>query len=223
MMRKVVTLLLLATAMSVHAQQDPLSTNRGKASYAIGLNFAQVLKSEGIDVDIEALTMAIQDLLADRPLRISMEELQAGVLAYQAEQQEAKNAVAARNKEAGMAYLSSNRQKDGVVELESGLQYRVVEPGNGPSPSADDTVLVHYRGTLVNGEEFDSSYSRGAPTSLQVSQVIPGWREALALMSPGAKWEIVVPSDLGYGDTGAGTTIGPNETLIFDIELIEIQ
>lgn len=223
MMRIVVTLLLLGTAMSGNAQQDPLSTNRAKASYAIGLNFAQVLKSEGIDVDVEALTMAIQDLLADRPPRISMEELQAGVLAYQAEQQEVKNAVATQNEEAGQAYLSNNRQKDGVVELDSGLQYRVMEPGEGPSPTADDTVLVHYRGKLLNGEEFDSSYSRGEPTSLKVSQVIPGWREALALMSPGAKWLVVVPSELAYGDAGAGGTIGPNETLIFDIELIEIQ
>jgi len=223
MMRIVVTLLLLASVMSVNAQQDPLSTNRGKASYAFGLNFAQVLKSEGVDVDVEALTMAFQDLLSGRGPRISMEELQAGVLAYQAELEEAKNAVAVRNEEAGKEFQTTNRQKDGVVELESGLQYRVMEPGDGPSPTAEDTVLVHYRGRLINGEEFDSSYNRGEPTSLQVGQVIPGWREALGLMSPGAKWEVVVPSDLAYGSAGAGGSIGPNETLIFDIELIEIQ
>lgn len=223
MMRIFMTLLLLGSAVSVNAQDDSLSTNRAKASYAIGLNFAQVLRTEGIDVDVEALTAAIQDLLEGRGPRISMEELQAGVLAFQAEQQEAKNVVAARNAEVGEAYLSSNRQKDGVVELESGLQYRVMEPGDGPSPAPEDTVLVHYRGMLVSGEEFDSSYSRGQPTTLQVSQVIPGWREALALMSPGAKWQVVVPSDLAYGDAGAGGTIGPNETLIFDIELLEIQ
>ncbi len=223
MMRIFMTLLLLGSAVSVNAQEDSLATNRAKASYAIGLNFAQVLRSEGIDVDVEALTAAIQDLLEGRGPRISMEELQAGVLAFQAEQQEAKNMVAARNAEAGEAYLSSNRQKDGVVELESGLQYRVMEPGDGPNPAPEDTVLVHYRGMLVSGEEFDSSYSRGQPTTLQVSQVIPGWREALALMSPGAKWQVVVPSDLAYGDAGAGGTIGPNETLIFDIELLEIQ
>jgi FKBP-type peptidyl-prolyl cis-trans isomerase FklB len=140
-----------------------------------------------------------------------------------AKQQELAKIVGEKNQKEGEAFLAENKKKEGVITLPSGLQYKVIKAGSGNKPKATDTVSVHYQGTLVNGTEFDSSYRRGQPVSFPVNGVIPGWTEALQLMEAGAKWQIVIPSNLAYGDRGAGPQIGPNATLIFEIELISIQ
>jgi FKBP-type peptidyl-prolyl cis-trans isomerase FklB len=144
-----------------------------------------------------------------------------GAMQQRAQQQQAEQAE--KNKAAGEAFLKANKEKEGVTELPSGLQYKIIQQGKGKTPTADDTVVVNYRGTLTNGTEFDSSYKRNEPVTFKVDKVIPGWQEALKLMPVGSKWEVVIPSKLAYGEQGAGRFIGPNETLIFDIELLKIK
>jgi FKBP-type peptidyl-prolyl cis-trans isomerase FklB len=141
----------------------------------------------------------------------------------QKKQEAMMSAMGSANKKEGDAFLAANKSKDGVVALPSGLQYKILTKGSGPKPSAGDTVVCNYRGTLINGKEFDSSYKRGQPASFPVAGVIKGWTEALQLMPVGSKWELFVPSDLAYGDRGAGPDIGPGSTLIFEVELISIQ
>lgn len=218
------TALLLAVQLSVHAQDSkPLDTNAQKFSYGVGLQIAQQLKRQGLtDVDPQAIAMAIEDVLQGRDLRVSMDELRTAATAYQNERNAVKLAAAEKNKAAGEAFLKENGARKDVVVLDSGLQYRIIEAGDGESPTETDRVVVHYIGRLLNGEEFDSSYGRGQPTELGVGEVIPGWQQALQLMPVGSKWEIWIPASLAYGTDGAGT-IGPNETLHFDIELIEIK
>jgi FKBP-type peptidyl-prolyl cis-trans isomerase FklB len=173
-------------------------------------------------LDTEAIAMAIEDVLRGNDLRVSMEDMQVAATAYQNELNAEKLAAGAENQAAGEKFLEENSDREGVVVLDSGLQYRIVKAGTGESPTETDTVTVHYRGRLLDGTEFDSSYGRGQPTELGVGQVIPGWQEALQLMPVGSKWEVWIPASLAYGSQGAGS-IGPNETLHFDIELIEIK
>ena len=215
--------LICAYAAVATAAEEGLSTEKEKFSYTIGFQIAQNIKSRGLDLDAKALTQAIEDLLGGKPPRLSMAEMQAAMAAFQRTQMEARMALAAKNQQAGDAYLAENKKKEGVVALASGLQYKVLEKGGGKKPTDQDTVVVHYRGSLISGEEFDSSYSRGQPATLEVGGVIQGWQEALQLMSVGAKWQVVIPSDLAYGTRGAGDSIGPNETLVFEIELVEIK
>jgi FKBP-type peptidyl-prolyl cis-trans isomerase FklB len=144
-----------------------------------------------------------------------------GAMQQRAQQQQAEQAK--KNKAAGEAFLKANKEKEGVIELPSGLQYKVIQQGKGKIPTADDTVVVNYRGTLTDGTEFDSSYKRNEPVTFKVDKVIPGWQEVLKLMPVGSKWEVVIPSKLAYGEQGAGRFIGPNETLIFDVELLKIK
>lgn len=214
----------LAVQVPAHAQDSkPLETNAQKFSYGVGLQIAQQLQRQGLSgVDPAAIALAIEDVLEGREMRVSMDELRVAATAFQNELNAEKLASAEKNKAAGDAFLKENGARDGVVVLSSGLQYRIIEPGNGESPTETDTVLVHYIGRLLNGKEFDSSYGRGQPQELGVGDVIPGWQQALQLMPVGSKWEIWVPASLAYGSDGAGT-IGPNETLHFDIDLIEIK
>jgi FKBP-type peptidyl-prolyl cis-trans isomerase FklB len=216
--------LLLGAHVSVQAQDDkPLTSNAEKFSYGIGLQIGQQLKRQGLTgLDTEAIALAIEDVLQGNNLRVSMEDMQVAATAYQNERNAEKLAAATENQAAGEKFLEENSTREGVVVLDSGLQYRVVKAGTGEPPTETDTVTVHYRGRLLDGTEFDSSYSRGAPTELGVGQVIPGWQEALQLMGVGSKWEVWIPASLAYGAQGAGT-IGPNETLHFDIELVEIK
>ena len=219
------TALILAVQLPVYAQDSkPLTTNVERFSYGVGLQIGQQLMRQGLsDIDTRAIAMAIEDVLAGRDLRVSMEDLRLAAAAYQNELNAEKLAKAEKNKAAGVEFLEDNKSRDGVVVLDSGLQYRVLEPGAGASPAETDTVRVHYRGRLLDGTEFDSSYGRGGqPTELGIGQVIPGWQQALQLMPVGSKWEVWVPASLAYGTEGTGS-IGPNETLHFDIELIEIK
>ncbi len=218
------TALILAVHIPVHAvDSKPLTTNAERFSYGIGLQMAQQLKSQGLSgVDPSAIAMAIEDVLEGNDLRVSMDDMRVAATAYQNELKAEKLAVGEKGKASGEKFLEENSSREGVVVLDSGLQYRIIETGAGESPTETDTVVVHYRGRLLDGTEFDSSYGRGQPTELGVGQVIPGWQQALQLMPIGAKWEVWIPASLAYGTQGTGS-IGPNQTLHFDIELIEIK
>ena len=218
------TALIMAVQVPAHAQDSkPLTTNAERFSYGIGLQIAQQLQKQQLSgVDPRAIAMAIEDVLKGRELRVTMEEMQVAAVAYQNELKAEKLAAGDKNKAAGDKFLKENSTREGVVVLDSGVQYRIIDSGNGGSPTETDSVVVHYRGRLLDGSEFDSSYSRGQPAELGVGQVIPGWQQALQLMPVGSKWEVWIPASLAYGAQGAGS-IGPNETLHFDIELIEIK
>jgi FKBP-type peptidyl-prolyl cis-trans isomerase FklB len=200
-----------------------LGSDKEKFSYTVGFQIGQSLMEDGLDIDVNALSQAIRDVVSGTPPRLSMDEMQTAVQSFQMQQMEAREADAKDNLRTGQAFLADNRTKPGVVETESGLQYQVVEDGGGKQPAETDTVVVNYRGTLIDGTEFDSSFRRGEPVTFPVNAVIPGWQEALKLMKVGAKWKVFIPADLAYGERGAGQNIGPNETLVFDIELIGIE
>ncbi len=214
--------LVCAYAVAAFGAEEGLSTDQQKFSYTVGFQIAQNIKQRGLDIDVKALTQAIEDQLSGKPPRLTIAEMQAAMAAFQAKQMEARMALAAKNQQAGDTFLAENKKKDGVVALASGLQYKVMQKGTGKKPASSDTVVVHYRGSFINGEEFDSSYSRGQPAEFQVGGVIQGWQQALQLMPVGSKWEVVIPSNLAYGQDGRDR-IGPNETLVFEIELVEIK
>ena len=197
-------------------------TNRQKLGYALGVFFAQNISQQDIDMDVEYFLAAVSDILNNNQPELSDEEIRTIFLKYQALEQENRAKRSAANKQTGKDFLDRNRTKEGVVELENGLQYKILRPGSGPNPEPGSEVTVHYRGTLLDGNEFDSSYRRNEPAKLSLNRVIRGWQQALPLMKTGALWEIYIPSELAYGATGAGT-IGPDETLIFEIELIEVH
>ncbi len=200
-----------------------LQSDKQKFSYTIGYQLGQSVMRDSLDVDGPALVRAVQDSLGGKPPQLSTDEMKAAVIAYRQKLIDERNATAQVNKKTGDEFLAANKTKEGVVTLPSGLQYRVIKEGNGKTPGPEDTVVVNYRGTLIDGTEFDSSYKRGEPTTLQVNKIIPGWKEALQLMKQGANWQLVVPPDLAYGERGAGNAIGPNETLIFDVDLVEVK
>ena len=192
-------------------------------SYTMGVRLGQLLKAQGIvQLDSAAFAAAIDDVLAGHPLRLSDEEMQAavrdqqGILAGQRAQR------ARDNLEAGREFLAANAGRSEVVVLPSGLQYEVLESGNGAQPTAEDSVRVHYHGTLLDGRVFDSSVERGEPAEFALGAVIPGFREALSHMRVGDHWRVYLPSTLAYGERGAGSDIGPNETLIFELQLLDI-
>lgn len=204
-----------------------LDTPKNRISYTIGVNIGKDFKTQKMDIDADALAMGLKDSLSDKELRLTEEEMASEIQAFQQEMQ-AKitaemEAMVAKNKEEGESFLAENAKKEGVVVTESGLQYKVLEPGEGESPEVTDMVTVHYRGTLIDGTQFDSSYDRGEPATFPVVGVIAGWTEALQLMKPGAKWQLVIPPELAYGERGAGQVIGPNATLLFDVELISVE
>lgn len=218
----VINLLILCLSPLTGSAAE-LTTEKQKFSYTVGRQIGQSLLRQGVDVAPAAFAEGIEDMLSGTASKLSEEEMEAVTKSYQDKQKEEQQALAQQNSEAGQEFLEANKGKDGVVVLPSGLQYKVLEKGNGKQPTADDTVVVHYRGTTINGNEFDSSYKRGEPTTLQIANVIKGWQEALLLMSEGSKWQLYIPTELAYGERGAGAAIGPNEILIFDIELISVQ
>ncbi len=197
-----------------------------KAAYTIGSNFIQSLKAQGISLDINSVIQGIQDGSKGQSI-LSEDEMKEALKAFKekliAEQESAQKEISGKNKEIGDTFLANNKTKEGVVTLESGLQYKIISNGTGAMPKATDKVTTHYRGTLIDGTEFDSSYSRDEPTTFPVNRVIPGWTEALQLMHVGDKWQLFIPSDLAYGDRAAGNVITPHSTLIFEIELIKIN
>ncbi|NIP72710.1 MAG: FKBP-type peptidyl-prolyl cis-trans isomerase [Gammaproteobacteria bacterium] len=216
-------LVAVAAAPLALAEDVELGSEQQKFSYAIGYQIGQSLQREGIEVEVPALVQAITDVLSGAEARLSPAQMQAAVRNFQQQKAQERQATAQRNKEAGEKFLAANREKEGVQELPSGLQYEVMQEGTGDTPKADDMVEVHYRGTLLDGTEFDSSYSRGKPTTLPLSGVIKGWQEALRHMREGAKWKLFIPPELAYGERGAGENIGPNETLVFEVELLSVK
>ena len=221
-LRMLITVLGVVLLVSLVGAQD-LKTQKEKLSYIIGLDIGKNLKSQSVDVDQPALAKGIKDALSGGKPSLTDEEIRETTAAFQKEMIAKRQALGEKNKKEGEAFLAENKKKKGVTTLPSGLQYKVITNGKGKKPKPTDTVTVQYRGTLIDGTEFDSSYRHSQPATFPVNGVIPGWTEALALMQEGAKWLIFVPSNLAYGEKGAGTQIGPNATLIFEIELISIQ
>ncbi|MGH8246000.1 MAG: FKBP-type peptidyl-prolyl cis-trans isomerase [Gammaproteobacteria bacterium] len=226
-MKRFVALMLCAVVCASPAADEatrnpPEATEQEKLSYAIGILFARNLALE-TEVDNDAFLQGIRDILENKPLRYPEKELQQVVERYRQEQLNVKSNQSKKNLEAGGKFLESNKGQEGVTTLENGLQYKIIQAGTGATPSLNDSVLVHYRGTLIDGTEFDSSYSRGQPTPLQLKSVIRGWQEALTRMPVGSKWVVYVPPQLGYGDRAVGPVIQPNSTLIFEIELLGIN
>jgi FKBP-type peptidyl-prolyl cis-trans isomerase FklB len=207
-----------------------LKTEKDKFSYALGMNQAkrmsEGLKKQSVPFDSAIFIRGMRDGFAGGKTLLTDDEAQAVMTEMQKqmhEQQQAKMAQAAEaDKKEGDAFLAANKDKDGVVTLPSGLQYKILTAGTGPKPTTSDSVVCNYRGTLINGTEFDSSYKRGQPATFPVTGVIKGWTEALQLMPVGSKWQLFIPADLAYGDRGAGADIGPGSTLIFEIELLSI-
>ena len=217
---------LLALSLSLNAWgKEPagFKTDKQKFSYTAGYQIGQNLKRQNLDLDSKAFSQGAQDAISNAKPRLKPEEMQAAVQAQQKKDMEKQEAQAKKNLEAGQAFLEANKKKEGVVALSSGLQYKVITEGKGKQPKGTDTVVAHYRGTLINGTEFDSSYQRNEPASFPVAGVIKGWQEALPLMKEGAKWQVFIPADLAYGPRGAGGAIGPNEALVFDIELLSVK
>jgi len=216
-LRMIAVLGVLFLVSHVNAQEKPaLKNQKEKVSYIIGMDIGGNLKKQLVDVDPNSLAKGIQDALSGTKPLLSNEEIQETMVAFQKE-------MAEKQKQRGEAFLSENKKKEGVKTLPSGLQYKVVKAGTGKKPKANDTVTVNYRGTLIDGTEFDSSYRRGQPATFPVSGVIPGWTEAMQLMAEGAKWQLFIPPHLAYGERGMGGLIGPNTTLIFEVELISVQ
>lgn len=209
--------------------KDALKTTKDKVSYSIGINIGSNLKMNNFDLDVPLLLKGLKDaFLNDTTVQRLMtdEEVTQTINAFQQElgekQKKMQEEVGVKNKAEGEKFLAENKKKEGVVTLPSGLQYKVIKTGNGKTPKATDTVLAHYTGTLINGTKFDSSIDRGEPTQFPVNGVIKGWTEALQHMKEGDKWYLYVPSDLAYGPRGVNQMIGPNTTLIFEVELIKV-
>lgn len=203
-----------------------LKTQKDKTSYAIGVGIGRSLHRDSVDVDPNVLLQGIKDALAGSKPLMTDDEIKSAMIALQGDvrqrQMQKMQLAADANKRDGEAFLAANKTKPGVVTLPSGLQYKILKEGTGPKPTASDSVVCNYRGTLLDSTEFDSSYKRGQPATFQVGQVIKGWTEALQLMPVGSKWELFIPAELAYGEHGAGQNIGPNATLIFEVELISI-
>ena len=206
----------------IASAQEELSTQKQKLSYAIGVSIAQRVQ-QNMDLDVDALTQAIQDVLSGEGSKMTEAEMKAAMDEERRKLVEVQQALASKNKQAGEQFLANNSQKNGVEQTDSGLQYEIIEEGTGGKPALTDTVVVHYRGTLIDGTEFDSSYRRNTPATFPINGVIKGWQEGLQLMRTGSKWKLYIPSDLAYGEKGAGGAIGPNQTLIFEVELQEIK
>jgi len=204
-----------------------LKTDTDKLSYSIGADLGKNFKKQGIEINPKALASGMKDGMSGGKLQLTEEQMREVLNKFQKELMAKRNAQfkkkAAENKAKGEAFLNENKKKDNVVALKSGLQYKILQKGNGVKPSKSDTVTVEYTGKLINGKVFDSSKRTGKPATFKVSQVIPGWTEALQLMPAGSTWEIYVPADLAYGPRSVGGPIGPNETLIFKIHLISVE
>jgi FKBP-type peptidyl-prolyl cis-trans isomerase FklB len=204
-----------------------LKSEKDKVSYAIGVNIGKSMRKDTVDVDPAIFSRGMKDALAGGKLLLTDDEIKATLTKLQTElrarQEVAMQKAGDINKKAGDDFLAQNKTKEGVVALPDGLQYKILKQGNGPKPAATDSVVCNYRGTLLDGTEFDSSYKRGQPATFPVNGVIKGWTEAVQLMPVGSKWQLFIPADLAYGNRGAGADIGPNATLIFEVELLSIQ
>ncbi len=227
-MKKALLTLTLSSLLAAPVMADTTpTTEEDRLSYSLGLIMGQRLKQEFTNLNVDMMSQAVKDLYADGEMKMTEAEVKETMQAYQQkkmlEQQEAQAKAAEANLKAGQEFMAQNGKKKGVVTTDSGLQYQVLTTGNGAKPALTDQVKVHYEGKLLNGKVFDSSYQRGEPVTFGLNQVIQGWQEGLQLMPVGSKWKIFIPSDLAYGPGGTGGPIGPNETLIFEVELLDIN
>jgi FKBP-type peptidyl-prolyl cis-trans isomerase FklB len=223
----VVCIVLCLTGMVIAGETISLKEQKEKVSYSIGVSIGKSVKRDSIDVNPDLIVQGIKDVLAGGKMLLTDEEMVQAFTALQQDlvvkQTEAKKELAAKNLKEGEQFLTENAKKEGVVTRPSGLQYKVIKDGTGKKAKPTDTVTVHYRGTMIDGTEFDSSYKRNEPANLPVEGIVPGWAEGLSLMKVGSKWQLFIPSKLAYGEEGAGDAIGPNVTLIFDVELLDAK
>ena len=224
----ILPLALAALAVQIHAEDKlALKDQKDKIGYSIGVNIGSSLKQDGVDVGLDALVAGLKDSFTGATAQLTPEQQREALGAVQKEVTEKvvaqRKAAGDKAKKEGDEFLAKNKAKDGVKTLPSGLQYKVLAEGKGTQPKPTDQVTVNYRGALIDGTEFDSSYKRGQPATFPVNQVIKGWTEALPLMKTGAKWELFVPAELAYGEHGAGRDIPPNATLIFEVELLGVK
>jgi len=219
--------ILLFASYVYAAENVELKDQKDKVSYGIGVSIGNNLKRQSVEVNLDVLFQGIKDSLAGGKMLMTEQEISETMMNFQkelmAKQQAHRKELGEKNKKEGEEFLAENKKKEGVVTLPSGLQYKVIKEGDGKVPTINDTVTVNYRGTLIDGTEFDSSYKRGQPVTFPVKGVIPGFSEALQLMKVGSKWQLFMPSNLAYGERGAGEEIGPNATLIFELELLSIK
>lgn len=229
MKRRIMALLccMLLASPGFAGEKIELKTQKDKNSYAIGSDMGNSLKKNNIEIEPEVFYRGLQDSIGGDKQLMTEQEIRETLIGLQkelqAKQQARMKEAAEKNKKEGDAFLAGNKKKNGVITLASGLQYKILKQGTGKSPKATDSVTVNYRGTLIDGTEFDSSYKRGEPATFPVNGVIAGWTEALQLMKEGSKWQLFIPSSLAYGERGAGGTIGPNASLIFEVELISVN
>lgn len=218
---------LLATGISTAQSKGALTTKKDKLSYGIGVDIGRNLKRQEIPMNLDAFMRGIRDGMGGKPTAVAEDELQRVMQEFGKEmmdKQAAKmKALGEANKKAGAEFQAAYKKKEGVTTLPSGIQYRILNTGTGPKPDKDKTVVCHYRGTIVDGREFDSSYKRGEPATFALPNMIKGWQEILPMMPVGSKWEVVIPSELGYGEMARNDLLGPNSTLVFEIELISIK
>ncbi len=224
-------LIVLTTVSSALAQTVKLESDKDKISYALGFNIAEGLQRDGFDVETDIFVAGLRDAVKKSEPQLSQKDMLAIIEKFKtdliakkrAEAKKQLEELAKKNSEEGKAFLAENAKKEGVKVTDSGLQYEVLKSGNGPSPKPTDIVTTNYKGTLPNGEEFDSSYARKQPATFPLDRVIPGWQEALGMMKVGDTWRVVLPANLAYGETGAPPKIGPNQPLVFEIELLDVQ
>jgi len=221
-------------ACAIHAEDkkadekpSPFKDDKEKYGYAIGMSIGNNFKRQDVDVDLDSVAKGLKDTVMGHPTLLSEQEIQEVMKKFQTEmqakQQEKRKQQSEKNRKEGTAFLEGNKGKSGVITLPSGMQYKVLADGAGESPKATDSVTVNYRGTLIDGTEFDSSIKRGKPATFRVTGVIKGWTEALQMMKPGAKWQLWIPTDLAYGDRGYGPSVPPGAALIFEVELVSVK
>ena len=222
-MNKLIGICALVFSVDAAAVGASLETEGEQYSYAIGINFAQSLMRQGAPIDADAVYLAIRDALEGADPRLSADQMTLALRSQAQQAGERKREMASENTRLGNEFMANNKQKEGVVSLPNGIQYEVLRKGDGAQPKADDRVTVHYTGSLLDGREFDSSKRRGEPATFSLDGVIKGWREVLPLMRVGGRWLVAIPPNLAYGINGAGAAIGPNQTLVFEIDLLDIE
>ncbi len=229
-MRSLLTVIMSMFLVVVSANAEDktsLKSEKDKLSYSLGYGFGENMKKQGIDIKADIAAQGLKDSLSGKKGLMTEKEIEETMAAFQkeflAKKREEAQKIAEKNKKEGEDFLAENKKKTGVKTTSSGLQYKIIKKGTGKTPQSTDSVTVNYRGTLIDGTEFDSSFKRGTPATFQVGGVIRGWTEALQLMKEGAKWQLFIPSDLAYGQRGAGGLIGPDAVLIFEVELMSIN
>ncbi len=213
---------LLTLPLFAQEKSPPLKDQKDKVSYSIGLNIGSNLARQNVEINTDALTAGVKDAIAGKP-QLTQDQVKEVMTTFEKDMQAKQKAAGEKNAAEGTKFLEENKKKEGVKTTASGLQYKLIKEGTGAQPKATDTVTVNYRGTLINGKEFDSSYKRGQPATFPLNGVIKGWTEGLQLMKTGAKYQLFVPPNLAYGERAAGPDISPNSTLIFEVELLEVK